>query len=63
MPEWASFEVLAQKKDETVHVRVDYRQLNAMTVRDTHPLPRTDEGIDFLGDATIFSAAGCNSTY
>ncbi|CDF38306.1 unnamed protein product [Chondrus crispus] len=31
---------------------VDYRKLNAVTVRDSYPLPRMGECIDSLGDAT-----------
>ena len=42
---------------------VDYRKLNAATVRNSHPLARMDECIDSLGDATVFTALDCNSRY
>jgi Reverse transcriptase (RNA-dependent DNA polymerase) len=42
---------------------VDYRKLNALTVRDLYPLPRMDEYLDSLGDAVIFSTMDCNSGY
>jgi RNase H-like domain found in reverse transcriptase/Reverse transcriptase (RNA-dependent DNA polymerase) len=42
---------------------IDYRRLNALTVRDSYPLPRMDECIDSLGDARIFSTLDCNSGY
>ena len=34
-----------------------------MTVRDAYPIPRTDECIDSLGDAVIFSTLEYNSGY
>jgi hypothetical protein len=33
----------------------DYRKLNALTVRDSFPLPRLDDTLNSIGDATIFS--------
>ena len=53
--EWASPVVLVPKPDGTLRFCVDYRKLNALTPRDTYPLPRMDECIDSLGDATIFT--------
>jgi hypothetical protein len=32
-----------------------------ITVPDTYPLPRMDECIDSLGDATVFTTLDCNS--
>ena len=59
--EWASPVVLVPKKDGTLRFCVDYRRLNSLTRRDSYPLPRMDECIDSLGDATIFSTFDCNS--
>ena len=42
---------------------VDYRELNALTVKDSYPLPRIDECLDTLGDAAIFSTLDCNNGY
>jgi hypothetical protein len=39
------------------------RKLNAITVRDSYPLPRMDECIDSLGDAKMFTTLDCNSGY
>ena len=54
--EWASPVVFVPKKDGTMRFRVDYRKLNAVTVRDSYPLPRMDECIDSLGDHCLYHA-------
>jgi hypothetical protein len=61
--EWASPVVLAPKPDGSTRFCIDYRKLNAVTVRDSYPLPRMDECIDSLGDASVFSTLDCNSGY
>ena len=61
--EWASPVVIVAKKDGTFRFCVDYRKLNAVTLRDSYPLPRMDEYIDSLGEATVFTTLDCNSGY
>ena len=61
--EWASPVVFAPKKDGTMRFCVDYRKLKAATVRDSYLLPRMDECIDSLGDATVFTTLDCNGRY
>ena len=53
--EWAAPVLFAPKKDGKLRFCIDYRRLNAMTVKDSYPLPRMDECIDTLGEANVFT--------
>ncbi|XP_042875418.1 uncharacterized protein LOC122255445 [Penaeus japonicus] len=53
--EWASPCVLVPKFDGTMRMCTDYRKVNAHTRSDSFPLPRIDDIIDALGDATYLS--------
>ncbi|KRY26457.1 Transposon Ty3-I Gag-Pol polyprotein [Trichinella spiralis] len=44
-----------KKKDMSCQFCVDYRQLNNLTWRDTHPLPKMDDTLDVLAGAQWFS--------
>jgi putative transposase len=52
---WASPVVLASKKDGTYRFCVDYRRLNAVTVKDSFPIPHVQDMIDALGKGRIFT--------
>ncbi|KAL2086104.1 hypothetical protein ACEWY4_017163 [Coilia grayii] len=55
--------VVVQKKDGTIRLCVDYRQLNARTRKDAFPLPRIEESLDALTGATLFSTLDMASGY
>lgn len=60
---YASPIVLIQKKDGTLRMCVDYRQLNAKTRKDAFPLPRIEESLDALAGAQWFSTLDLASGY
>ena len=44
-----------KKKDGTMRLCIDFRQLNKVTVKNKYPLPRIDDLFDQLKDAKVFS--------
>ena len=40
---WGALMLFVKKKDSTLRLCVDYRQLNKMTVKNKYPLPRIDD--------------------
>ena len=47
--------LFVKKKDGTLRLCVDYRQLNKMTVKNKYLLPRIDDLFDQLKGASVFS--------
>ena len=43
---WGAPVLFAKKKDETLRLRIDYRQLNRVTIKNRYPLPRIDDLFD-----------------
>ena len=44
-----------KKKDKTLHLCIDYRQLNRVTIKNRYPLPRIDDLFDQLRGAQVYS--------
>ena len=55
--------VAVRKKSGEPRMCVDYRGLDARTVKDSYPLPRIDEPLDAVGGAAIFSTMDLQSAY
>ena len=47
--------VLVRKKDNSLRLCVDYRQLNACTIKDAYPLPRIEEALEAISRSKYFS--------
>ena len=60
---YASPIVLVKKKDGSLRMCVDYRQLNNKTRKDAFPLPRIEESLDALSGAHWFSTLDLASGY
>ena len=50
--DWASPMVTVRKKDNSLRLCVDYRRLNSLSKADAYPMPRVEDLIDRVGNAT-----------
>ncbi|TYK23862.1 reverse transcriptase [Cucumis melo var. makuwa] len=52
---WGAPVLFVEKKDGTLRLCIDYRQLNKVTIRNKYPLPRIDDLFDQLRGVALFS--------
>ena len=60
---WGCPALFVKKKDHGLRLCVDYRPLNAVTIKNKYPLPRIDLLFDQLARAKIFSKIDLRSGY
>jgi hypothetical protein len=60
---WGSPALFVKKKDGSLRMCVDYRPLNAVTVKNKYSLPRIDVLFDQLAGAKVFSNIDLRSGY
>jgi hypothetical protein len=60
---WGSRALFVKKKDGSLRMCVDYRPLNAVTIKNKYTLPRIDVLFDQLAGAKVFSKIDLRSGY
>ncbi|KAL0554279.1 hypothetical protein IC582_008196 [Cucumis melo] len=60
---WGAPMLFIKKKDGSMRLCIDYRELNKVTVKNRYPLPRIDDLFDQLQGATVFSKIDLRSGY
>jgi hypothetical protein len=60
---WGCPALFVKKKDGSLRLCVDYRPLNAVTIKNKYPLPRIDVLFDQLARARVFSKIDLRSGY
>jgi len=61
--EWGCPALFMKKKDQSLRMCLDYRPLNAVTIKNKYPLPRIDILFDQLSKAKVFSKIDLRSGY
>ncbi|KAL4032611.1 hypothetical protein IC575_005691 [Cucumis melo] len=60
---WGAPVLFVKKKDGSMRLCIDYRELNKVTVKNRYPLPRIEDLFDQLQGATVFSKIDLRSGY
>ena len=60
---WGAPVLFVKKKDGSLRLCIDYKQLNRVTIRNQYPLPRIDELFDQLQGSRVYSKIDLRSGY
>ena len=60
---WGAPVLFVKKKDGTLRMCIDYRQINKVTVKNKYPFPRIEDLFDQLRGASVFSKIDLRSGY
>lgn len=60
---WRALVLLMKKKDGSMRLCVDHRQLNKVTIKNKYPLPSVEDLMDRLVGACVFSKIDLRSGY
>ena len=60
---WGAPVLFAKKKDRTLQLSIDYRQLNRVTIKNRYPLKRIDDLFDQLRGARVYSNIDLRTGY
>ena len=60
---WGAPVLFVRKKDGTLRLCIDYRELNKVTVKNKYPLPRIDDLFDQLEGSSVYSKIDLRTGY
>ena len=60
---WGAPVIFVKKKDGSLRLCIDYRDLNKATVKNRYPIPRIDDLFDQMKGASVFSKIDLRSGY